>query len=202
MHSLSERYRMLLSRAAAGIVLFFLVTTRSRWEASNEVITFCLFFAGMILVAVASLGRMWCSLYIAGYKDDELVTQGPYSMSRNPLYFFSMIGVLGIGLATETFIFPAVFILLFAIYYPLVIKGEENRLQRLFGDAFSDYIRRVPRFFPRLSLLKEPDSYTVKPVVYRNHIFSALWFVWLVGVLEVVEGLREIGLLKTLWSVF
>jgi hypothetical protein len=35
------------------------------------------------IAAVASLGRMWCSLYIAGSKDKELITNGPYSLCRN-----------------------------------------------------------------------------------------------------------------------
>ena len=122
MNSIFEKYRMVLSRIAAALVLFFLFTTQSYWETRNEALTVALFFMGMILVAIASLGRMWCSLYIAGYKDDRLVTDGPYSICRNPLYFFSMIGVLGIGCATETVTFPLVFIILFALYYPFVVK--------------------------------------------------------------------------------
>jgi hypothetical protein len=161
-----------------------------------------LFCTGLIFVAIASLGRMWCSLYIAGYKDDKLVTEGPYSICRNPLYFFSMVGVIGIGCATETFAFPIVFILLFALYYPFVIKSEEKRLKQLFGVAFDEYTKRVPAFFPRFSTFSEPKEYLVKPAVYRNHIFSALWFVWLVGALEVIEGLREIGLLSSIWSLY
>jgi len=202
MHSTSERYRIILSRIAAVTILFFLFTTQSVWETKNEKVTFFLFFAGMILVGIASLGRMWCSLYIAGYKDDKLVTDGPYSLCRNPLYFFSMIGVLGIGFATETFTFPILFILLFALYYPFVIKSEERRLGQLFGAAFDQYTKKISAFFPRLSTFSEPANYTVKPAVYRSHMFSALWFVWIVGILEVIEGLREIGLLSSLWSLF
>ena len=202
MYSTVENYRLILSRIAAVFVLFFLFSTQSRWETKNETITFSLFCTGLIFVAIASLGRMWCSLYIAGYKDDKLVTEGPYSICRNPLYFFSMIGVLGVGCATETFTFPIVFILLFAFYYPFVIKSEERRLKKLFGVAFDEYTKRVPAFFPSFSNFSEPKEYLVKPAVYRNHIFSALWFVWLAGVLEVIEGLREMGLLPSLWSLF
>lgn len=202
MHSKIEKYRIILSRMAAVVVLFFLFTTQSLWETKNEVLTFFLFFIGMILVGIASLGRMWCSLYIAGYKDDKLVTEGPYSICRNPLYFFSMIGVLGIGCATETLTFPILFILLFALYYPLVIKSEEKRLKQLFGVSFENYTESVPAFFPRFSTFSEPKNYLVKPSVYRKHIFSALWFVWLVGVLELIEGLREIGLLSAFWSIY
>jgi protein-S-isoprenylcysteine O-methyltransferase Ste14 len=202
MHSTSERYRIILSRIAAVAILFFLFTTQSVWETRNEKVTFFLFLAGMILVGIASLGRMWCSLYIAGYKDDKLVTDGPYSLCRNPLYFFSMIGVLGIGFATETFTFPILFVLLFALYYPFVIRSEERRLGQLFGAAFDQYTKRISAFFPRFSTFSEPANYMVKPAVYRNHIFSALWFVWIVGILEVIEGLREVGLLSSLWSLY
>lgn len=202
MHSITEKYRMLMSRIAAVIFLFFLFTTKSHWEAQNEAVTFILFLAGMVFVGIGSLGRMWCSLYIAGYKDDQLVTKGPYSLCRNPLYFFSFIGAVGIGFATETLTFPIVLTVLFALYYPFVIRSEEIRLQQLFGTAFDDYSTIVPRFFPKLSSLSEPESYTVKPVVYRNHIFSALWFIWLIGVLEVIEGLREIGVISSLWSFY
>ncbi len=202
MHSLTEKYRMVISRVAAVIVLFLLFTTKSHWEAQNEAVTFLLFMLGMVLVGIASLGRMWCSLYIAGYKDDQLVTEGPYSLCRNPLYFFSLIGAVGIGVATETLTFPILFTVLFALYYPFVILSEERRLKQLFGTSFDDYAIRVPRFFPKLSTFSEPENYNVKPVVYRNHIFSALWFVWLIGVLEVIEGLREIGVISSLWSLY
>ena len=202
MHSKFERYRIILSRIVAITILFLLLTTQSMWETKNETITFALFFTGMILVGIASLGRMWCSLFIAGYKDDKLVTEGPYSICRNPLYFFSMIGVFGIGCATETFTFPVVFILLFALYYPFVIKSEERRLKQLFGVAFEQYTKTISAFFPRLSTFSEPKTYIVKPSVYRKHIFSALWFVWIIGFLEVIEGLREIGVLSYLWTLY
>jgi hypothetical protein len=60
----------------------------------------------------------------------------------------------------------------------------------------------VPAFFPRFSNFYEPDNYNVKPSVYRRHIFSALWFIWLVGIIEVIEGMKELGFLKALWSLY
>ena len=198
----SEKYRIVLSRIAAAIVLFFFFSTQSYWETKNEKVAIFLSFIGIILVAIASMGRMWCSLYIAGYKDGKLITKGPYSISRNPLYFFSMIGVVGIGCATETFTFPIVLIILFASYYVFVIKSEEERLKQLFGVEFEEYANTVPAFFPRLSTFAEPENYNVKPVIYRRHIFSALWFIWIVGIIEVIEGMKEIGFLKPLWSLY
>jgi protein-S-isoprenylcysteine O-methyltransferase Ste14 len=197
--SISKKYRIVLSRIAAAPVLFFLCSTKSYWEAEHEGITFFLFFTGIVLVAIASLGRMWCSLYIAGYKNKKLITEGPYSACRNPLYFFSMIGVIGVGCSTEMLTFPAVFFIFFTICYPFVIRSEEKRLRQLFGAEFEEYSERVPAFFPSLSSFEEPGEYSVNPVVYRKHIFSALWFVWAVGIIELIEGMREIGLLTHLW---
>ena len=197
-----EKYRIIYSRFAAVAVAFMLCVTGSRWEAKNEIVTFGLFLVGMVLVAIASLGRMWCSLYIAGYKNKQLITQGPYSLCRNPLYLFSLIGVVGVGLATETFTYPILFTVFYLVYYPFVVTGEEKRLRELFGAEFDDYSRKTPKIIPDFHGFIEPKSYIVNPRIYRRHIFSALWFVWIVGFLEVLEGLREIGLLPEIWSLY
>jgi protein-S-isoprenylcysteine O-methyltransferase Ste14 len=197
-----EEFRTTLTRIAGAIVLFFFFSTQSYWETKNIMITYFLTFLGIFLVAIASLGRMWCSLYIAGYKDNKLITEGPYSLCRNPLYFFSLIGVIGIGCATKTFTLPIVFIILFSSYYRFVIKSEEERLKQLFGAEFEEYAKTVPAFFPSFSTFYEPDNYIVKPSVYRRHVFSALWFIWIVGIIGVIEGMKEFGFLTALWSLY
>lgn len=202
MRSRLEKLRIPLSRIAALLGVLVICSANSYWETRDEVVSFLLFAVGVTLVAIASLGRMWCSLYIAGYKDKKLITSGPYSLCRNPLYFFSLIGVVGVGFSSETVSFPVIFLVLFSLYYPFVIRGEESRLEEYFGAAYEDYKSRVPAFFPRLSSFQEPAQFTVNPGVYRRHMFSALWFVWIVGILEFMEGLREIGVLGHLWVVY
>jgi hypothetical protein len=157
-----------------------------------------LFLLGAVLVGGATMGRLWCALYIAGYKQATLVTTGPYSISRNPLYFFSLVGAIGLGLATETFTFAVLFALWFGLSYPAVIRAEERRLRELHGAAFEEYTRRVPRFVPRLDLLVEPDHYAVRPVKFRKDLLRALWFVWGLGLLELIEAAHTYQLLPTL----
>ena len=172
-----EKLRLPLSRAASAVAVFFLLFTSSRWEGREPMVTTALFTLGMVLVAIGSLGRMWCSVYIAGYKDRTLIPQGPYSVCRNPLYFFSTFDARGVGCCTETIPFPLAFLALMIVYYPLVIRKEERRLREYFGRDFDEYAQRVPVYFPRFSLLTEPETYTMKPTAYRRHMFSALWFV-------------------------
>ena len=149
-------------------------------------------------MGVATVGRLWCSLYISGYKDAVLITSGPYSVSRNPLYFFSFLGFAGIRLATETLSFAIALVAAFGLIYPYVIRHEEDYLLSKFGEAFADYRARTPCFFPDLGLFREPQSYTVNPSLYRRTMANGLWFVWLVGIIELVEALHEYHVLAPL----
>lgn len=53
--------------------------------------------AGLVLRFTAILGWLWNILYIGYQKNSRLITDGPHSISRNPLYLFSLIGVTGIA---------------------------------------------------------------------------------------------------------
>lgn len=197
-----EKLRIPLSRVFAVILIGFIAISTSAWEDSRPAVSTLFFVIGVLLVAIASLGRMWCSLYIAGYKTEVLVTQGPYSVCRNPLYFFSLIGAIGVGFASETILIPFILFIIFMLYYPLVIHSEEKELRSVHKEQFEKYAAVTPKFFPRLSGLTEPEKYIVNPIIYRKHIFSALWFVWLVGILEIIEELHELRMLPVLFKIY
>jgi protein-S-isoprenylcysteine O-methyltransferase Ste14 len=189
-------HRIGMSRLFGIAVALVLAVSGSAWE-----LTFMdavLFMIGAVLAGAATVGRLWCSIYIAGYKDGTLITVGPYSVSRHPLYFFSALGALGVGFATETVTFAVVFAAWFWLFYPAVMDAEERKLLELHGARFADYCRRVPRFFPRWGLLAEPETYAVRPDRFRGHLFDALWFVWALGLLEILEALHNYKLLPTL----
>ncbi len=197
-----QQIRIYLTRIIVGLIGVVLFVAGGKLETESPILCSGLFLAGCTLAAVASLGRLWCSLYIAGYKTQTLVMTGPYSICRNPLYFFSLLGALGVGLATETMTVPVIIIIAFLLYYPYVIRFEEDKLRAIHGDSFEAYCRKTPRFWPRWSLLTEPEEYTVNPRIFKRHIFSALWFVWLIGILEFIEALREANVLKTFFDIY
>jgi Phospholipid methyltransferase len=82
-------------------------------------------------------------------KHESLATSGPYEWTRNPLYFGSMVLGAGFLLATASWIAAAVAVLYVLVFYPGVIGREEEELRAEYGQAFDDYARRVPRFWPR-----------------------------------------------------
>lgn len=191
-----------MTRLFFGLIVVLLFVAGSQWEISSPLVSAVLFLAGCILVGIASLGRLWCSLYIAGYKTKKLVTAGPYSVSRNPLYFFSMLGGIGVGLASETLTIPFLILIAFALYYPFIIRREEKKLEAHYGEEYIHYFQAVPRFCPKWSLLTEPEEYSVKPKTFRKHLFSALWFIWIIGVLELIEMFRELNIVSTLFNIY
>lgn len=197
-----ERFRIHISQIFVVLLIVLICVSRSLWEYEASFVSEVLFLLGSVLVGIASLGRLWCSVYIAGYKTEHLVTKGPYSMCRNPLYFFSLLGALGVGFATESFLIPFFILIGFAAYYPFVIKSEETELAKLHETEFEVYFKKVPKFFPKLSYLMEPEEYIVKPIIIKRHIFSSLWFIWLLGILETIEGLHELKILPTMFKIY
>ena len=193
--------RILLTRLYLSLLAGLILFTESQWQP-GPVGAAGILFAALVLTSVAAVGRLWCSLYIAGYKKSCLVLDGPYAMCRNPLYFFSMIGALGVTLMTYTIIIPVLVMITFAIYYPNVIRAEEADLVRIHGAPFEAYRSRTPAFFPKWSLLKEPETYQVKPRVFRNHMGSAVWFMLAIGLIALLHAGRTGGRIPTLLPLF
>lgn len=75
-----------------------------------------------------------------------LVDRGLYRVTRNPMY----VGVLSMIFA-EALFFTSLWVLayaaaLFTAFHSFVVFYEEPTLRRSFGQAYSDYTTRVPRW--------------------------------------------------------
>jgi len=98
-----------------------------------------------------------------GYKAElnpdgkTLITQGPYALTRNPMYLGTLMISLGIILLLLKWWTGLIFLAVYSIIYIPEIKKEEARLSGAFGDKFKDYCK-VPRFFPCLKSLLQPDN--------------------------------------------
>src|ERR1700710_1613019 len=77
----------------------------------------------------------------------QLVTDGVFGHTRNPLYVGGSIALCGLALIFDLdwillLIVPSCVLLHFA-----VVRREERYLERKFGDAYRHYKARVPRYF-------------------------------------------------------
>jgi protein-S-isoprenylcysteine O-methyltransferase Ste14 len=145
---------------------------------------------GISLIGVAIVGRLWCTLYIGGRKAAELVQDGPYSISRNPLYVFSAIGAAGAGAQTGSVTIAFFFGVVTAVSFLLVARREERLLSSIFGDSFAAYCARVPRFFPRFSLYRDSATVTVVPKRLYTTFIDSLVFFTAFPFFELIEWLQ------------
>lgn len=195
--NLISRNRTLLGRLAGLFVFLYVVLLAPPklvpiWLAEGGEAL------GFILLSVASFGRMWCLTYIAGNKDRTLQTEGPYSVVRNPLYFFSFLGAIGFGLVVHNPILAVVLAGAFTLFHATTVKTEEAQLTRIFGNVFTQYCAAVPRWFPNWSLYREPARLNVDARRIREGMFDAMWFLWAYLFWHSLEALRALGVVSTL----
>lgn len=191
------RSRMRYMRAAALVVLLALPFLQSTWYVEGAVHeTFE--FAGLVCLIACIVGRVWCSAYIGGRKNYELVTAGPFSVVRNPLYVFSFIGVTGIGLLTGMVTVTIAFQLMFIAYHHATVRREEAALHDSYGAAYDAYMARVPRWLPRPRLWKEPERIEVRPRFLYLTLRDVGWIVLLYPLVEGFDRLQETGILPVL----
>jgi protein-S-isoprenylcysteine O-methyltransferase Ste14 len=90
-----------------------------------------------------------------------LVTAGPYARVRNPLYVGNFLTAAGFAVAFTGRNSPAARAALVGGslaamlgVYAIIVPHEEGYLRETFGEAFDDYVRRVPPVVP----LAEPSQ--------------------------------------------
>jgi protein-S-isoprenylcysteine O-methyltransferase Ste14 len=75
-----------------------------------------------------------------------LVTDGPYRVTRNPIYLGLFAFYLGLGVLADTFWIVALGVPLFLVLRYGVVAREEAYLERRFGEAYRRYCGRVRRW--------------------------------------------------------
>lgn len=150
---------------------------------------------GYFLVIVGAMGRGYCSAFIGGRKNDTVVRSGPFSIVRNPLYVFSFIATVGIGLQSGMLTVLVLLVAAFMLYYPMVVAKEENFLRHKFGQAYDVYVQEVPRWIPNFKLWNEPETIETQPKFLRKTLMDAVIFFLSLPAFLVFEILHADGFL-------
>jgi protein-S-isoprenylcysteine O-methyltransferase Ste14 len=99
--------------------------------------------------AIRTLGEQW-SLAARVVEGHKLVTEGPYSIVRNPIYTGMLGMLLATGLAVSHWIGLAIAIVVFGVGTTIRVRSEAALLREMFGEEFESYARRVPAVIPFL----------------------------------------------------
>ena len=199
LHRAQKRRRLSLA-AIVAVAAGFALVTRSGWGAGSplhEIVE----FAGLGLIVACVLGRTWCTLYIGGRKKHVLVTDGPFSLCRNPLYVFSTLGAAGIGLTTGSIVVGLVLGLAIGLVFDRVVRREEAWLLAHHGEAYADYCAATPRWLPRLGNWRDTELVEVRPRLLAITFREASILLVALPAMELVEWLQDAGWLPVLLNL-
>jgi len=186
-----QRKRLVGAKILGGLTLILMLISYPKYNTLMDIV-------GFILIVISGVGRIWASAYISGLKSKKVIDYGPYSITRNPLYFFSLLGFIGAGLVFGSLIITSLLILTFAITHIPIILYEEEKLIELFGDEYREYIKRVPRFFPNISNLKNPKEAIFRPNQFSKSLRDATLIIFSYGVVKLIVWLHLEGILPNI----
>ena len=150
-----------------------------------------IFAVGILLAIIGEGMRIRAIRYAGGATRtrrvgaSDLVTNGPFALTRNPLYLANMMLYTGYALASFSLFpyLPVITALFFILQYGLIISLEESTLHSLFGNQYQEYCREVPRLFPRRVWPQNPSPprYSLQEALREERsTLSGLLLLWIV----------------------
>lgn len=138
----------------AGVIFIAIMLTgrpasimySERIDISVDLIGLAVSIMGLI---IRVLSRDWKLTH----GNDKLVTTGPYSILRNPMYFGSFLAGFGVCLILGSFVFLAIFTVVFLAVHILIARREEHYLLTCWPEEYPLYMASVPGWFPSFTNL-------------------------------------------------
>lgn len=81
-------------------------------------------------------------------KTENLVVSGPYKNTRNPMLFGTFLMYIAFSLFINSLTSVVLVCLLFVFMLTVIVKMEEKRLLKDFGDQYEEYRKKVSLFIP------------------------------------------------------
>jgi len=194
-----RKLRIMLLRLSFLPIVFLVAFVRPSTPTESDT-AFFMEAAGYLFLLAGLAIRMWSILYVGGRKSLELITDGPYSICRNPLYIGTFFLAIGAGLCFENI---PVLVATVAIILPVhmaAARMEEHHLQEKFPAEYPQYKKQVPRFWPRFRNYQSRDSITVSVRAVRRATVDAICVLLIPEVEDLLEILHQHGVLPVLWT--
>ena len=194
-----RKLRIMALRLSFLPVIAVALFVRPSWGIESST-SFWIEFAGYIFLLSGLAIRMWSIFYIGGRKSGELVTVGPYSLCRNPLYVGTLLVGIGVGLCFENIPMLACILFLVVPIHMLVVIREERHLAGLFPQQFPAYMQRVRRFWPGFKNFRSDKEIVVSVHAIRRVMIDTLGILLVPQIEDLLELLHEQGILPVLWQ--
>ena len=82
----------------------------------------------------------------------KLVMKGPYQFVRNPMVLGTILFLVGSAILLESYGVLIYSAALFLVFHMFVLI-EERSLEKRFGQAYLDYKKKIPRWWPRFKMV-------------------------------------------------
>lgn len=103
------------------------------------------FFVGLPIYLIALVMGIMFSISYATAPLGEPITKGIFSISRHPGYFSYFLVCIGIGIACASWVF-LICALVWIVSFQFGVVEEELILLEKYGNAYSEYMNRTPRW--------------------------------------------------------
>jgi protein-S-isoprenylcysteine O-methyltransferase Ste14 len=146
---------------------------------------------GIMLILAGIAGRFWCIIHIGGRKSRLVLQDGPYSICRHPLYLFSTVATVGIGLTFGSILLAAGLGLVVLCVLYVTARHEERYLIAHFGEDYRAYARRVPRLIPSFGLWRSQAEIRIDTGALYGNFRDALVLMSFIPLSRFLVWLRE-----------
>jgi len=162
------------------------------WYPANPVVDNIFDFVGMLLILKGTFLRMAARGHKKAHSGEGhgLVKTGLYAYVRNPMYLGTYLIGAGFVLIAWPWWFLPLFTFFFYLRFNRQVVKEEGYLRKSFGTEFDEYSRKVPRFVPSWSRLRNINLARVCP---KEELFSTkekralFWWPGAVVLLDVIQ---------------
>jgi protein-S-isoprenylcysteine O-methyltransferase Ste14 len=114
------------------------------------------FYLGLLLMVLGIALRLWAVSTLRGFfsytvqikVDHRILESGPYRFVRHPAYSGSLLAILGVGFALQSWGAVLLMAAFFGAAFGYRIRVEESALRASLGEEYIAYSKRVRRLIP------------------------------------------------------
>jgi protein-S-isoprenylcysteine O-methyltransferase Ste14 len=141
---------LFLGALALGCLLSIILPVGPRLGSANGLalsvgLTFVAIGFALAALSVRRF-RLAGTSVVPGQPSTSLVVEGPYHVTRNPIYIGFVLVYFGVAVMLTSAWILLLLIPVAVVLQRGVVEREEDHLKRQFGEAYRQYAARVPRW--------------------------------------------------------